>query len=421
MGDSFLTLDDLPPGGKTVLLRVDINSSINPETGALLDDTRIRRHAATAELLAEAGARVAILAHQSRPGLLDCVPLERHARRLAHLIDRPVEFIPDVHGELARDAIASLEPGEVVMLDNVRFDAEEVAVSSWNGEDFTPQADTALVRNLAPLADMFVNDAFAAAHRCQPSLVGFTEVLPMATGLVMERELRKLGGAIANGPAPRIALLGGSKAADSVAIAHHFLSQGVDEVLTGGVVANLFLMAGGVDIGAPSTTYIREHIADWEQVVADALTLRKEFGDRLMVPVDVAVSAGGLRHGLPVSELPTKHPVHDIGLETLVAYLAHLEKAGTIIANGPFGVFENPEFAASTREIFTAMANSDALTVVGGGETAMVFTQMGLADRVNHVSTGGGACIAFMSGQVMPVLEALRHSKRRFDEGGYNK
>ncbi len=421
MGDNFLTLDDLPPGGKTVLLRVDINSSLNPETGALLDDTRIRRHAATVELLADAGAKVAILAHQSRPGLLDCAPLKRHARRLAHLLDRPVEFIPDIHGELAQDAIRGLQPGEVVMLDNVRFDPEEVAVKAWDGKGFAPQANTALVRNLAPLGDIFVNDAFASAHRCQPSLVGFTEALPMVTGLVMERELRKLGGAIADGPAPRIALLGGSKAADSVAIAHHFLSQGVDEVLTGGVVANLFLMAGGVDIGEPSTAYIRDHIADWEQVVSDAGTLRKEFGDRLMVPVDVAVSDGGLRHGLPVSDLPTKHPVHDIGLETLVTYLQHIEGAGTVIANGPMGVFENPEFAAGTREIFTAMANSDALTVVGGGETAMAFTQMGLADRVNHVSTGGGACIAFMSGQVMPVLEALRHSKRRFDEGGYNK
>ncbi|MEC9354068.1 MAG: phosphoglycerate kinase, partial [Candidatus Thermoplasmatota archaeon] len=303
----------------------------------------------------------------------------------------------------------------------VRFDTDEVTISSWNGENFTPQADTALVRNLAPLADIFVNDAFAAAHRCQPSLVGFTEVLPMATGLVMERELRKLGGAIADGPTPRIALLGGSKAADSVAIAHHFLSQGVDEILTGGVVANLFLMADGVDIGAPSTAYIRDHITNWEQVVADAEILRKEFGDRLVVPIDVAVSEEGVRHGLPVNELPAKYPVHDIGIETLVAYLARLEKAGTVIANGPMGVFENPEFATGTRELFTAIADSDALTVVGGGETTMAFTHMGLADRVNHVSTGGGACIAFMSGRLMPVLEALRHSKKRFDEGGYEK
>ncbi|MDP6364495.1 MAG: phosphoglycerate kinase, partial [Candidatus Poseidoniia archaeon] len=134
--------------------------------------------------------------------------------------------------------------------------------------------------------------------------------------------------------------------------------------MTGGVVANIFLLAGGVDIGEPSTAFIRDRIADWEAVVADAAALRKEFGDRLVVPLDVAVSDGGLRHGLPVSELPTRHPVHDIGLETLVAYLQRIERAGTVIANGPMGVFENPEFAAGTREIFTAMANSDALTVV---------------------------------------------------------
>jgi phosphoglycerate kinase len=260
-----------------------------------------------------------------------------------------------------------------------------------------------------------VNDAFAAAHRCQPSLVGFAEKLPAVAGRVMQRELDYLGKAIESGLSPRIALLGGSKAADSVTIANNFLEKGIDEVLTGGVVANIFLIASGINIGKQSTKFIIQSISEYKKIIEKARKLINNYGKKIVVPTDVAINDNGLRRGISVKELPTDHAIYDIGLDTLVNYIEKIEKAGTIISNGPMGVFENSEFAAGTRETFNAMANSQGITVVGGGETTMAFNQMGLSSKVEHLSTGGGSCISFMSGEIMPVLEAMRRSKVRYE------
>ena len=234
---NFLTIDDFKIKGKVLLLRVDVNSSINPETGQILDDTRIKRHSKTVEELSELEARTVILSHQSRPGKQDFVNLEKHAERMSEIISKKIKFVPDICGKLAVESIKSMKDGEIIMLDNVRFDEQEISLRKFNGKDFAPQAHSKMVEVLAPLASLFVNDAFAAAHRCQPSLVGFAEKLPAAAGRVMQRELDYLGKAIDSGPTPRIALLGGSKAANSVMIANNFLEKGVSEVLTGGVVA----------------------------------------------------------------------------------------------------------------------------------------------------------------------------------------
>jgi len=412
---SFLTIDDFKIKGKVLLLRVDINSSIDPETGRILDDTRIRRHSKTVEELAQSEARVVILSHQSRPGRLDFVNLERHAMRMSELIDREVKFVPDICGDMAVRAIKSMKDGDIVMLDNVRFDEEEVSLREFNGKDFVPQANSKMVKALAPLASLFVNDAFATAHRCQPSLVGFAEKLPAVAGRVIQREMYFLGKAINSGPSPRIAVLGGSKASDSVTISRNFLEKGVESVLTGGVVANVFLTASGVDLGKPSTDFIVENIKDHEKVIGKAKQLIDEYGERIVIPSDVALNENGLRRGIPVKELPTEYAVYDIGLDTLVKYIDAIEEAGTVISNGPMGVFENPEFVAGTREIFNAIANSQGISVVGGGETTMAFNQMGLSSKVEHLSTGGGSCISFMSGETMPVLEAMRRSKVAYE------
>ena len=398
-----------------LLLRVDVNSSINPETGEILDDTRIRRHSKTVEELSNMGAKVVILAHQSRPGKLDFVNLEKHAIRMSEIIHKKIEFIDDIHGKKAVNAIKSMKNCDVIMLDNVRFDEEEITLRTFNGKDFSDQADCRMVNNLAPLASIFVNDAFAAAHRCQPSLVGFAEKLPAVAGRVMQRELDYLGKAIKSGPIPRIALLGGSKASDSVNIARNFLEKGVDSILTGGVVANIFLIASGIDIGKPSTDFIIEYVSEYNKVLEKAKQLMKNYSNRIVIPTDVAIDEGGLRRGMSVRELPAEYPVYDIGLDTLVNYIELIKKAGTIISNGPMGVFEKTEFSAGTRETFNAIANSEAIVVVGGGETTMAFNQMGLAKKVDHLSTGGGSCISFMSGETMPVLEAMRQSKTRYE------
>jgi len=411
---SFFTIDDFKMHGKKVILRIDINSSINPENGEILDDTRIRRHAATVKELSENKAKIIILAHQSRPGKLDFVNLSEHAKIMSKIIGINITFIPDIYGEKAVNSISKLKNGDILMLDNVRFDKEEVKLSLFENDNFEKQANSKMVETLAPLADLFVNDAFAAAHRCQPSLVGFSERMPALAGRVMQRELDFLGKAISSGPSPRIALLGGSKAADSVSISKYFLRKGVDYLLTGGVVANVFLLAAGIDIGEPSRTFVQKNIPDYENIIKKAKTLIDEYEERIVYPTDIAINDNGQRVGISIDQLPTNHPIHDIGLDTLVKYITLINNAGTIIANGPMGVFENHDFALGTKEIFKSISNNNGMTVVGGGETAMAFNQMGLAKEIEHISTGGGSCIAFMADETMPVLEAMRRSKIKF-------
>ncbi len=413
---SFLTIDDFNIEGKTIILRIDINSSVNPENGEILDNTRIKRHADTVKELSEKKAKVVILAHQSRPGKLDFVSLKKHAKTMTEIINIDIQFIPDIYGPKAINSIQELKNSEIIMLENVRFDEEEIKFNKFENDNFEKQNKSRMVKTLSPLADLFVNDAFAAAHRCQPSLVGFAEKLPAIAGRVMQRELDFLGKAIASGPQPRIAILGGSKAADSVSISEYFLKKGVDYVLTGGVVANIFLLAAGIDIGESSTTFVKKNIPDYNNIISKAKDLVNEYGNRIVYPNDVALNKEGRRFGIPIDSLPTKYPIHDIGLNTLVNYIEHIKKAGTIIANGPMGVFEDAEFAVGTREIFAEIAQNQNMTVVGGGETAMAFNQMGLTSKIEHVSTGGGACIAFMADETMPALEAMRRSKIKYSE-----
>ena len=413
---SFFTIDDFKLKDKTIILRIDINSSINPENGEILDDTRIKRHAATVKELAEKEAKVIILAHQSRPGKLDFVSLKKHSKRMSKITELKIKFVPDIYGKKATNLISQMKSGEIIMLENVRFDKEEVELNELKNENFDKQTNSKIVKTLAPLADLFVNDAFAAAHRCQPSLVGFSEKMPALAGRVMQRELDFLGKAISSGPSPRIAILGGSKAADSVSISEYFLRKGVDYILTGGVVANIFLLAANVDIGKPSSTFIHNNVPNYKKVIDEAKRLIRKYGEKIVYPTDVATNNNGKRIGISVNQLPTKNPIQDIGLDTLVKYVNFIENAGTIIANGPMGVFENSDFAIGTREIFQAISNSRGMTVVGGGETAMAFNQMGLSTKVEHISTGGGACIAFMADETMPALEAMRRSKIKFQK-----
>ena len=413
---SFLTIDDYDLSGQNVILRIDINSSINPENGDLLDDTRIRRHSATVKELSDKYARVIVLAHQSRPGKLDFVNLEKHGERMSQLINKEIKFIDDIYGKEAIKHINNIKDGEIILLDNVRFDDEEIELCKFMNNNFDVQRKSKMVRKLSPQASFFINDAFAASHRCQPSLVGFAEDMPALAGRVMQRELDFLGKAISSGPTPRIAVLGGSKAADSVAIAENFLQKGVEKILTGGVVANIFLIASGVDIGKPSTEFIEKHINNHETVIKLAKELLKKYEGRIEIPTDVALNIDGKRYGTNVSNLPQEHSLYDIGIDTLVNYINIIEEAGTIIANGPMGVFEDSEFATGTNEVFSAISKSNGMTVVGGGETAMAFNQMGLANGIRHISTGGGACISFMSGETMPALEAMRRSKNKFNK-----
>jgi phosphoglycerate kinase len=410
MTGQFLTLDDFDLLDKTVLLRVDINSPIDPVTGRILNDSRLREHLLTLRDLRE--ARVAIMAHQSRPGKDDCTSMEPHAERLSYLLGREVQYVDSLFGRSAVSAIRALEPGGVVLLENTRFYAEEELFKDIDGARMTKLR---MVRTLAPLANYFVNDAFSAAHRAQPSLTGFCEVLPSAAGRVMEKELRVLTRALHGPERPKVAALGGVKAEDSIAVIHHFLAnRTVDQILTSGGVANMFLWAAGKKVGKATEDFLRREVQGCEDLVSRAAKLLEKFSGHIVLPSDVAVNEGGRRKDMGVEDLPSRHPIQDIGLDTVGRYIRFLREAKTIILNGPSGLFEVEEFSWGTRELFQAVAESTAFKVAGGGHTVAALEQLGLAGRMDHVSTGGGALVDFMAGRPMPVVEALKRAKERY-------
>ena len=426
MKRDFLVLEDVELKGKKVLVRVDINSSINPGTGEILDDTRIRRHAKkTIEYLSNEKAKIVIIAHQSRPGNLDFVSLEKHAERMGEIIGKEIKFVPDICGSKAKKNIKKLKNSEILMLDNLRFHKDEIDVRDYNGENFEPQENTEMIKELAPEFDLFVNDAFATAHRCQPSIVGFSRTMPTIAGKVMENEIEQLNKAVKGKETPSLLILGGNKAEDSVKIATNFLENGIDKILTGGVVANIFLTASGINIGNSSKEYIKMKIKNHEEIIERAKELIEKYPNKIDIPNDIALNCGGFRKGIFceqfeskvfIETLSDKCPVNDIGIETVVRYITEINKAEKIIANGPMGVFEEREFSGGTREIFSAIAESKAFTVVGGGETAAAFNVYGLTERVDHISTGGGACISYLAGKFMPAIEAMKRNKDKFSK-----
>jgi phosphoglycerate kinase len=412
MARAFFTLDDFDLSGRTVLLRVDINSPIDPATKTLLNDARLREHLSTIRDLRS--SKVVVLAHQSRPGKDDFTSLEPHAERLSSLLGRPVKFLDGLYNKAALDAVRTLDIGEVLVLENVRFFAEEEALADQKIEKM---AKTHIVKKLAPLAQYFVLDAFAAAHRAQPSLVGFVDVLPTLAGRVMEKELTMLDRAIQSQDRPKIAIFGGVKADDSIAVSKHMLQNGiVDRVLTTGGVANMFLQADGIDPGAPTTEFMKKEVEEYESYVSECKELLAKYRDRILVPSDVVVNDGGKRKPLPARELPSHLQVYDIGLDTIARYVEEIGAAKTVFFNGPAGVFEKDEFSIGTRELLQALAESDAFTVAGGGHTVAAIEQYGLQDRLDHVSTGGGALINYLAGKELPLVAALERSYRKFSQ-----
>jgi phosphoglycerate kinase len=401
----FPTLDDADVLGKTVLVRVDINSPIDPKTGGILDDTRIRECAPTLKELSQKGAKVVVLAHQGRPGSKDFITLERHSKKLSDALRLEVRYVADVFGPPARQAIKSMKSGEVLLLENVRFCDEESLTRS--AEEL---AKTDLVRSLAELVDVYVNDAFAAAHRSQPSLVGFAPLLPTFAGRLMERELNGLGKALSP-ERPCIYVLGGVKVDDSLKIIENVLGRGIaDGVLAGGLVGQTFLVAAGRDIGKPSLDQLLKK--GFEKEVERAKKLLAAHGEKIKMPVDVVVDDRGRPKELTLEQFPPELSIYDIGSRTVGEYSGKITGAKTVVANGPLGVFENPAFARGTFEILKAMAQSKAFTVIGGGHMVAAAQAAGVVDKIKHVSTGGGACVSFLSGEKLPVVEMLTRAKR---------
>ena len=394
------TLDDLAVQGTTLGVRIDINSPLTDE-GDLADDARLRAHVDTLSELLERGGRVAVLAHQGRPGGDQFTTLRSHADRLGELLDAPVGYCDATFSADARRAVENLGDGEAVVLENTRFYSEEYM-------EFSPEraAETRLVEGLVSALDAYVNDAFAAAHRSQPSLVGFPTRVPSYAGRVMERELDVLGD-IEGTPEPRTYVVGGAKVPDSMAVVESVLERELaDEVLTTGVVANVFLLADSVDLGDASADFVHDQ-GYWDEIDR-AADLLAEYGDRIRLPEDVAVERDGERREFAIGDLPPGEgeTAMDIGAATVAAYGETVAGPGTVILNGPAGVFEDETFADGTRDLFEIATDAE-YSIVGGGDTAAAIRRFGI-EGFDHVSTGGGAALAMLTGEDLPAVEALR-------------
>jgi phosphoglycerate kinase len=398
----YLTLDDFHVKGKVVLVRVDFNSPIDPKTKKIIDDSRIRAHAETTlkELINEE-ARVVIIAHQGRRGDPDFIPLKEHAKILSKILRHEVKYVDDVAGPKAQKAIDELKNGEILVLENVRTLPYETA-------DGTPeqQAKTDLVKKLSTHADLFINDAFSAAHRSNVSIIGFAETLPSAAGRIMEKELKSLNQVLENPKKPCIFVLGGAKADDSLEIVKYVLENKIaDRVLTGGVVAQVFLAARNLDIGPANMKLLKE--SELMDIIPEMSKITKKFPDEIVTPEDLAVDDNGKRREILTTNLPTPLSIKDIGIGTIKKYSDIVKSAATIVFSGPMGVYENKEFSLGTRKVFEQIADSKAFSLAGGGHTIGALHMFGIADKISYVSTAGGALTEFLMGKKLPGVVAL--------------
>jgi phosphoglycerate kinase len=404
----LLTLDDVAVAGKTVLVRVDFNSPIDVKTKKILDETRIKTHGETTiKELVEKGAKVVVLAHQGRPGEPDFIPLEQHAEALSKVLGKRIKYTNGIFDEKVENAIRELKNGDVLVLENVRMFADEQKKG-------TPeeQAKTKMVERLAPLADLFVNDAFSAAHRAHVSIVGFTAVLPSVAGRIMERELKSLGRVLESPEKSCVFILGGAKGDDALEISKYVLDNGIaDYVLTGGVVGHVFLVARGFDLGKLNMDFLKRK--ELLGFVPGIRELMQKYPDEIKVPLDIAVEVGGKRKEISVDELPTDYPISDIGAITVESYAKIIRSAKSIVVSGPMGVYENSEFIYGTKRIFGEVANSQGFSLAGGGHTVAALQEFGLSNKISYISTAGGALIEFLMGKKLPGVVALEKAATR--------
>ncbi len=383
------TLRDLDVKNKRVLTRVDFNVPV--KDGKVTDDTRIVASLPTIRYLVEHGAKVILMSHLGRPkGREEKSSLRPVAARLEQLLGQPVKFAPDAIGPEVKQTIDQIKPGGVVLLENVRFYPDE------------EKNDPEFARKLASLGDVYVNDAFGSAHRAHASTEGVAKYLPAVGGLLMEKELNYLGQALASPAHPFVAILGGAKVSDKIKVIESLLPK-VDSLLIGGGMANTFFAAKGLNVG--------ESLVENDKLDV-AKGLLQKGGSKLVLPVDVVVAdkfdANAQSKVVSADQVPAGWRILDIGPKTIQAFEKVLSTAKTVVWNGPLGVFEMPPFAKGTIEIAKRLANSNATTIIGGGDSAAAVEQAGVADKMTHISTGGGASLEFLEGRTLPGVAALQ-------------
>ncbi|MEM4473273.1 MAG: phosphoglycerate kinase [Archaeoglobaceae archaeon] len=387
------TIDDAG-SFNSVLLRVDINAPIVNST--ILDTSRFKSHVPTIRELED--KKLVILAHQSRPGRKDFTTLEEHAKVFSRILGREVQYIDEIFSKRVIEKIKSLHNGEILLLENVRFYSEEQLERSAE-----EHAESILVRRLSNLFDIFVNDAFSAFHRSHASLVGFIPVLPTYIGRLAEKEIKALSRALK--PGRTAFVLGGAKIKDPIKVMKNVLQNGIAEkVFLTGVVANYFLMLKGKNLGEENRKIVEEN----KEGVKDeeARLLLEKFGDKIVLPLDFGVEDEGMRKDVAVEEFDGKGKIKDIGVETVNEYTSLLPTFETVVINGTAGVYEESKFALGTYEILKAATKTYA--IVGGGHTASAANIFGLSNKISHISIAGGACVRFLSGEKLPVLEKIK-------------
>ncbi|MFH8087035.1 MAG: phosphoglycerate kinase [Candidatus Aenigmatarchaeota archaeon] len=399
----FLTLDEAEVANKTVLLRVDINVPYDVEKKEIQDSERIREHAKTIKELLDKKAKVVILAHQGRKEDPDFIHLDQHAKLLSKYVGKEVQFVDDIIGEKAIKKIKSLKPGEVLLLDNVRFLEEETQEKSSK-----EHAKTNLVKKLSKLADIFVNDAFSASHRSHASIVGFTEVLPSYAGRIMEKELKSEERAL-DPLGINVFVLGGAKPDDCLNIIEYMFKNkpgSIEKVLTCGTVGEIFLAAKGYDLGKETNEFFAKK--GFDKLIEQAKFLLQNYELEIELPIDVAFEENGTRKEITVENLPVEKLLQDIGSETAKKYSEIIKKARTVVVKGPAGVYEKHGFEVGTKLILEAIANSKAFSLIGGGDTLVAIEKLGIdKNKFSYISLGGGALITSLSGKGMPGVEAL--------------
>ena len=404
------TLDEFDVKGKTVLCRVDMNQPVDRQNDTLKSTARIEACAPTIRELSDRGAKLVLLAHQgSDIEYKNFYCTRPHAKALEQLLGRPVRWIDDVCGPYARDQIRALKEGEILLLDNVRYVSEEQTLFEMKLQlTHEQQAKTLLVEKLAPLADLYVCDAFAAAHRDQPSLCGFEQVLPSAMGRLFEKEYCVISELMESPARPCTFVLGGAKISDAFLMLETVLRGGAaDRVLTGGLVGNILLAAKGEEIGKGSLDFIYK--SNYGEYIDVAKGLLEKYADRIVLPEDLAWLENGERREAAVGSIPADIGSLDIGSKTAENYRRLIESSATVFVNGPMGVFEQETTELGTKTVWLALGATKAYTVVGGGDSITATSKYGQTDNIDYICTGGGALIRFLTGEELPVVKALRH------------
>jgi len=398
----IMTLDDADIKGKKVLIRFDINSTVTRKDPVIKDTLRMDEIKPTLDDLKEAA--VVIMAHQGRAGDKDFTSLRPHAEILKKIYGNRFKFVEDTIGEAAVNAIKNLKPGEILLLENVRYLSEE-DMKKKTPEDLSK---TIFVERLAPLFDIFVNDAYGAAHRGQTSLVGFIPVLPSYMGRILEREMEVMERILTKPDKPMIYVIGGAKVETKFLVLKNLLENNkADKILVCGLLQNIMLAGAGIEINEIN----KKPIKGFNDYVSTAKEIYDKFKDKIELPVDLAINVNNERKEVGLDALPSDYPSNDIGHKTVEKYLKIIKEAGTVAANGPAGVFENPNFAYGSEALLRAMADSKAYSIVGGGEMGGYANTLKL--KMDFISTGGGAMLEYLTGAKLPVIAALEAAAKR--------